>query len=100
MFEDSFFRIIFGIFSDYKLLGGGEVSFGGYGGGVGGSGKEKGGKLIILGLFVKKGFLVMLEKEWKKDSLRLVEYFFVVLVWMYGEDVVFCVVVYEYGGNW
>lgn len=108
-FEDSLFRTIFGISSDHKPSGGGRQEGGGTGGGsssVGGhgsgasSGKEKGGKLSISGTAAKKGPLVMLEKERKKDSVRAVEQLPPASPWTHGEDAVLCAVVHEYGGNW
>jgi E1A-binding protein p400 len=98
--EASLFRTIFGISSDPKSSVGGEASSGVHGG-VGASlGKEKGGKLIILGLPAKKGPLVMLEKERKKDSVRSVDHLPAASAWTHGEDAVLCAVVHEYGGNW
>ncbi|KAG0580120.1 hypothetical protein KC19_4G148100 [Ceratodon purpureus] len=108
-FEDSLFRTIFGISSDHKQsgggrqdgdgTGGGSSSGGGHGGGAS-SGKEKLGKLSISGTVAKKGPLVMLEKERKKDSVRSVEQLPPASPWTHGEDAVLCAVVHEYGGNW
>ena len=107
-FEDSLFRTIFGITSDDKSsgggrqeggAGGGSSSGGGHGNGAS-SGKEKGGKLSISGTAAKKGPLVMLEKERKKDSVRALDQLPAASAWAHGEDAVLCAVVHEYGGNW
>lgn len=108
-FEDSLFRTIFGISSDQKSSGGGRKEGGGVAGGpsssgghggAASSGKEKGGKLSLSGTAAKKGALVMLEKERKKDSLRSQEQLPPASAWTHGEDAVLCAVVHEYGGNW
>jgi hypothetical protein len=102
-FEDSLFRTIFGISSDHKSSGGGAAGGSSSGGGHGGAasgGKEKGLKLSISGTAAKKGPLVMLEKERKKDSVRSVEQVPPASPWTHGEDAVLCAVVHEYGGNW
>lgn len=97
--EDSLFRTIFGISSDPKPSSGGRQDGGAEASG-GSSGKEKGGKLVISGSPAKKGPLVMLEKERKKDSLRSLEHLPAASAWAHAEDAVLCAVVHEYGGNW
>lgn len=64
------------------------------------AGKDKRGKLTILGMPPKKGPLIMLEKERKKDSLRSQDHLPPASPWTHGEDAVLCAVVHEYGGNW
>ncbi|XP_024385974.1 protein PHOTOPERIOD-INDEPENDENT EARLY FLOWERING 1 isoform X2 [Physcomitrium patens] len=107
--EDNIFRTIFGISSDDKSPGStrpesvgqpGGVSIAGVQKSVVSSGKEKGGKLTISGMPPKKGPLIMLEKERKKDSLKSQDQLPPASPWTHGEDAVLCAVVHEYGGNW
>lgn len=79
--------MIFGISSNSKPSSGGRQD-GGAEASAGSSGNEKGGKLVISGSPAKKGLLVMLEKEWKKDSLRSMEHLPAVSVWAHAEDAV------------
>lgn len=95
--EASLFRTIFGISSEQKSSGGGEAGGGGHGASAG---KERGGRLTISGVPVKKGPLVMLEKERKKDSVRSADHLPAASAWTHAEDAVLCAVVHEYGGNW
>lgn len=54
----------------------------------------------IFGMPPKKGPLVKLEKERKKDGLRSGERIPSADPWMPSEDALFCALVHEYGGNW
>jgi hypothetical protein len=59
-----------------------------------------GGKISIMGMPIKKGPLVMLEKEKKKDVAKSQEHIPQAAPWAHVEDAVLCAVVHEYGGNW
>ncbi|KAL2612977.1 hypothetical protein R1flu_024669 [Riccia fluitans] len=58
------------------------------------------GKISIMAAPLKKGPLIMLEKERKKDGARRQVHVPPADVWTVGEDAVLCAVVHEYGGNW
>ncbi|KAL3680093.1 hypothetical protein R1sor_023049 [Riccia sorocarpa] len=62
--------------------------------------KKTEGKISIMAAPLKKGPLITLEKERKKDGMRLQEHLPPADVWTPAEDVVLCAVVHEYGGNW
>lgn len=72
----------------------------GPGGALSGGKNKAGGKIIILGMHPKKGPLVMLEKEKKKDFSRSQDHVPPASPWKHAEDAVLCAVVHEYGGNW
>lgn len=60
-----------------------------------GSKKRKVGAMVV-----RKGPLLMLEKERKKDSLKSYDQTATADSWMAAEDAVLCAVLHEYGGNW
>lgn len=79
----------------------GESASPGTPGGASSAGKNKaGGKISIMGMPPKKGPLVMLEKERKKDFARSQDHIPPAAPWTHAEDAVLCAVVHEYGGNW
>ncbi|BBN17604.1 helicase SRCAP/SWR1 [Marchantia polymorpha subsp. ruderalis] len=65
-----------------------------------GTKKKSGGKISIMAVPLKKGPLIMLEKERKKDATRMQEHVPPADPWTPAEDAILCAVVHEYGGNW
>ncbi|KAG6547117.1 hypothetical protein Mapa_011369 [Marchantia paleacea] len=65
-----------------------------------GTKKKTGGKISIMAVPLKKGPLIMLEKERKKDATRMQEHVPPADPWTPAEDAILCAVVHEYGGNW
>ncbi|CAK9228992.1 unnamed protein product [Sphagnum troendelagicum] len=72
------------------------MSFEGFLGGK----KKAEGTVSIMGMHPKKGPVVMLEKEKKKDVVKSLEHVPQAAPWVNAEDAVLCAVVHEYGGNW
>ncbi|CAM6104661.1 unnamed protein product [Calypogeia fissa] len=62
-----------------------------------GAKRSVGEKVLIMSWPLKKGPIMTLEKERKKDAARMQEH---VDPWVSAEDAILCAVVHEYGGNW